>query len=196
VNLDNIEHVTIGGRAGTEQGVGEALDAYLLALTKDIKEGKRPVPAIVALDSITTLAYSVMHDVLCKAGRPKANPQLQDHGIQQTHLLRFALMIGSVPTRFASVIIGHTLWHEDETGRTVQTIAGLGQALPPKIQRYFGEIYLADNLTTSKGVNTYVWRTARTTKYNVRTQLGLSDPIEQDFSIPFKAYYGDDWSSR
>jgi hypothetical protein len=196
VNLDNIEHVTIGGRAGTEQGVGEALDAYLIALTKDIKSGDRPTPGLVALDSITTLAVSIMHDVLAKGNRTNTPAQLQDYGIQQQHLLRFALMIGSIPVRFGSVIIGHTLYEKDEaSGRMIQSIAGLGQALPPKLLRFFSEIYFADTEVNKAG-NTFIWRTQRTTRYNVRTQLGLADPIPQDFTIPFAAYYGDGWEKR
>lgn len=122
-----------------------------------------------AIDSITTMADSVMNMIAGKAGRAGQVPQLQDYQVQQVILRDVIRRCTSFPLHFAAT--GHIKSDKDEiTGRVITSLLVSGK-LDVKIPLLFDEVYVTVTNATSKGAE-YSLLTSSEGFYKARTRMG------------------------
>jgi hypothetical protein len=97
---------------------------------------------VLVIDSLTMLSTAALNFVLALNGRLGGHPQLQDWGAGQTLIESFVQALYDESVRCNVVMNCHIKYVGEENGPARGYPNTLGQALPPKIGRYFNSILL------------------------------------------------------
>jgi len=156
-----------------------AAEHYLDQLMEDALSHKRLIAAICC-DSLTNLGRAAMNDILESTGRMGSVPNQDDFNIQMNHIQNFLLKVAAFPSAAINILTCHVKRDkDDETGRWINQILTTG-SLRDMIPGFFQEVYFA--YRAGEGAESkYLWQTAASKYQIARTQLGLEDPIEQDY---------------
>jgi hypothetical protein len=97
---------------------------------------------VLVIDSLTMLSTAALNFILALNGRLGGHPQLQDWGAGQTLIESFVQALYDESVRCNVVMNCHIKYVGEENGPARGYPNTLGQALPPKIGRYFNSILL------------------------------------------------------
>lgn len=123
------------------------------------------------IDSLTFLAEAMFNEILSKAGRAGANPQIQDYGDFNRNLLRIIDACCALPCDF--VLTSHIAHDRDEiTNSAITSVLITGKKLPPMIPRYFSEFLVSDVVQSTDKGPMYRLLTQPYKRYMARTRIG------------------------
>ena len=110
---------------------------------------------VIVIDSLTFLSDAAMDFVLAAAGRFGQQPQIQDWGTAQARLTELLEMLYSTDVKSHVLVLAHIKYLPDNlTGNVKALINTLGQALPPKVGRYFNTMIAAQLVGSTRKLAT------------------------------------------
>jgi hypothetical protein len=148
---------------------------------------------VLVIDSLTMLSTAAMNFALSLQGRLGQHPQLQDWGVAQNLLESFIQMLYDDSIKCNVIINCHIKYMGEENGPQRGYPNTLGQALPPKLGRYFNTILLAQSSGTGSSVKRQIWTNPRGVvelKNTAPTRVKPSYDLETGLAEYFKAVRG------
>lgn len=164
--------------------------AGLLSEWKDGDKNLGPIvdwtpQEVLVIDSLTMLSNAALAFILSLNGRLGGHPQLQDWGAGQTLIESLVQMLYDENVKCNVIVNAHIKYLGDE-GNQTGYVNTLGQALPPKIGRYFNTILMAKSV----GQGSKVTRKILTTPTGV-IELKSTAPLRVPAELPLETGLAD-----
>lgn len=144
---------------------------------------------VLVIDSFTMLSNAALAFVLAMNGRIGQRPQLQDWGAGQSLLEDLVMMLYDENVR-CNVIVNCHVKFLGEEGSAKGYVNTLGQALPPKIGRYFNSIIMAQTRGQGRAVSRKIL-TQPTGLIELKNTAPLRVKPEYDLQWGLAEYFND-----
>lgn len=143
------------------------------------KEGAWEKFGTIAVDSLTTLADSIMWHV-----RPGGQPQIQDYNTLELELRKLINTGNALPCDF--ILTAHIDINRDEvSGAIITSVMVPGRVTKEKIPQQFSEVYVAEPTAATKTEDiVYKFATRPRGKLKARTRIGsgiFDEYVPMDF---------------